>query len=77
MDSPGLYQVWGLAKTFSMRPSIVALSRNISSARTEPRERINTFIVPLLEAAPQQPVREALLVFLHFQGEDGDIVDRL
>ena len=36
---------------------------------------LNTFIVPLLEAAPQQPVREALLVFLHFQGEDGDIVD--
>jgi hypothetical protein len=36
---------------------------------------LNTFIVPLLEVAPQQPVREALLVFLHFQGEDGDIVD--
>jgi len=36
---------------------------------------LNTFIVPLLEVAPQESVREALLVFLHFQDADGNIVD--
>jgi glycogen debranching enzyme len=36
---------------------------------------LNTFIVPLLDVAPRQSVREALLVFFHFQGEDGNIVD--
>jgi putative alpha-1,2-mannosidase len=36
---------------------------------------LNTFIVPLLDVAPQQSVREALLVFFHFQGEDGNIID--
>ncbi len=36
---------------------------------------LNTFIVPLLEVAPREAVREALLVFLHFQGGDGNIVD--
>ena len=36
---------------------------------------LNTFIVPLLEAAAHEPVREALLTFLHFQGEDGNIID--
>jgi len=36
---------------------------------------LNTFIVPLLEVAPRESVREALLVFLHFQDADGNIVD--
>jgi hypothetical protein len=36
---------------------------------------LNTFIVPLLDVAPPQSVRDALLVFFHFQGEDGNIVD--
>jgi len=36
---------------------------------------LNTFIVPLLEVAPQEAVREALLTFLHFQGRDGNMVD--
>lgn len=36
---------------------------------------LNTFIIPLLEVAPHRSVREALLVFFHFQGEDGNIVD--
>lgn len=36
---------------------------------------LNTFIRPLLDVAPRRPVREALLVFFHFQGEDGNIVD--
>lgn len=36
---------------------------------------LNTFIVPLLDVAPQPMVREALLVFFHFQGEDGNIID--
>ena len=36
---------------------------------------LNTFIVPLLDVAPRKSVREALLVFFHFQGEDGNIVD--
>ena len=36
---------------------------------------LNTFIVPLLDVTPRESVREALLVFFHFQGEDGDIVD--
>ena len=36
---------------------------------------LNTFIVPLLDVAPRQSVREALLVFFHFQGDDGNIVD--
>jgi glycogen debranching enzyme len=36
---------------------------------------LNTFIVPLLDVAPPESVREALLVFFHFQGEDGNIVD--
>ncbi len=36
---------------------------------------LNTFIVPLLDVAPRQSVRDALLIFLHFQGQDGDIVD--
>ncbi len=35
----------------------------------------NTFIVPALEANPQERIRHALLVFFHFQGEDGNIVD--
>ncbi len=36
---------------------------------------LNTFIVPLLDAVPRRPVREALLTFFHFQGEDGNIID--
>ena len=36
---------------------------------------LNTFIVPLLDVVPRQPVREALLIFLHFQRQDGNIVD--
>ena len=36
---------------------------------------LNTFIIPLLDVAPHRSVREALLVFFHFQGEDGNIVD--
>jgi glycosyl hydrolase family 36 len=36
---------------------------------------LNTFIVPLLDVTPREPVREALLTFFHFQGEDGNIVD--
>ena len=36
---------------------------------------LNTFIVPLLDVAPRPSVREALLVFFHFQGEDGNIID--
>ena len=36
---------------------------------------LNTFIVPLLDVTPPESVREALLVFFHFQGEDGNIVD--
>lgn len=36
---------------------------------------LNTFIVPLLDAMPRQSVREALLIFFHFQGEDGNIID--
>ncbi|MBK1879013.1 amylo-alpha-1,6-glucosidase [Pelagicoccus mobilis] len=36
---------------------------------------LNTFIVPLLEVAPQDAVRDALLTFFHFQGQDGNIVD--
>lgn len=36
---------------------------------------LNTFIVPLLDVSPPRTVREALSVFFHFQGEDGNIVD--
>lgn len=36
---------------------------------------LNTFIVPLLDVAPRESVRDALLVFFHFQGDDGNIVD--
>jgi glycogen debranching enzyme len=36
---------------------------------------LNTFITPLLDVAPQPSVRDALLVFFHFQGEDGNIID--
>ncbi len=36
---------------------------------------LNTFIAPLLDVSPRDAVREALLVFFHFQGEDGNIVD--
>jgi len=36
---------------------------------------LNTFIVPLLDVSPQAAVREALLVFFHFQGDDGNIID--
>jgi len=36
---------------------------------------LNTFIVPLMEVALQESVREALLVFLHFQDADGNIID--
>jgi len=36
---------------------------------------LNTFIVPLLDVTPRETVREALLTFFHFQGEDGNIVD--
>lgn len=36
---------------------------------------LNTFIVPALEAAPAAEVREALLNFLHFQGDDGNLPD--
>lgn len=35
----------------------------------------NTFIVPALEANPRPRIREALLVFLHFQAEDGNVPD--
>jgi len=36
---------------------------------------LNTFIVPLLKVAPHPSVREALLIFFHFQAADGNIVD--
>ena len=36
---------------------------------------LNTFIVPALEVSPHDTLRQALLVFFHFQGEDGNIVD--
>ena len=36
---------------------------------------LNTFIWPLLDVAPRQSIRDALLVFFHFQGVDGNIVD--
>jgi hypothetical protein len=36
---------------------------------------LNTFIVPLLDVTPHERVRDALLTFFHFQGEDGGIVD--
>ncbi len=36
---------------------------------------LNTFIVPLLDEVPNQTVRESLLIFFHFQGEDGNIID--
>ena len=36
---------------------------------------LNTFIMPLLEVAPPESVREALLTFLHFQAADGNIID--
>jgi hypothetical protein len=36
---------------------------------------LNTSIVSLLDVAPREAVRESLMVFLHFQGEDGNIVD--
>ena len=36
---------------------------------------LNTFLVPALEAVPPAQVREALLDFLHFQGDDGNIPD--
>jgi dienelactone hydrolase len=36
---------------------------------------LSTFIIPMLDVVPSQSVREALLVFFHFQGEDGNVVD--
>jgi len=36
---------------------------------------LNTFIVPSLDVMPPQSVRESLLIFFHFQGEDGNMVD--
>jgi len=36
---------------------------------------LNTFIVPALDVTPQATIREALLVFFRFQGEDGNIID--
>ena len=36
---------------------------------------LNTFLIPALEAVPREQVREALLDFLHFQGDNGDIPD--
>ncbi len=36
---------------------------------------LNTFLVPVLEVTPPATIRQALLVFFHFQGEDGNIVD--
>lgn len=36
---------------------------------------LNTFLLPAMEAVPPQQVRGALLEFLHFQGEDGNIPD--
>ena len=35
----------------------------------------NTFIVPALEANPHAPIRDALLVFFHFQADDGNVPD--
>jgi hypothetical protein len=36
---------------------------------------LNTFIVPLLDETSTESVRDALLTFFYFQGEDGNIVD--
>ncbi len=36
---------------------------------------LSTFIIPMLDVVPPQSVRESLLIFLHFQGEDGNVVD--
>lgn len=36
---------------------------------------LNTFLIPALEAVPAEEVRSALLDFLHFQEDDGNIPD--
>lgn len=36
---------------------------------------LNTFIVPLLDVASRQSIRDTLLIYFHFQGADGNIVD--
>jgi len=36
---------------------------------------LNTFIVPLLDVVPKHLIRDALLVFFHLQGREGDIAD--
>lgn len=36
---------------------------------------LNTFIVPALEVASPEKIRQALMIFLYFQGDNGNIVD--
>lgn len=60
----------------SMGRDLLKSGMNAGSGYSEVWIRdLNTFIVPLLDVAPRQSVRDALLVFFHFQGRDGDIVD--
>jgi hypothetical protein len=63
-------------KVASMGHELLKSGLNAGSSYNEVWIRdLNTFIVPLLDVAPRQPVREALLTFFHFQGEDGNIID--
>jgi len=63
-------------KVVSMGHELLKSGLNAGSSYKEVWIRdLNTFIVPLLDVVPREPVREALLTFFHFQGEDGNIID--
>jgi hypothetical protein len=79
-DSPGLARrILDDSRLDEVRRMGLALLRsglNAGSGYAEVWIRdLNTFIVPALEVTPRETLREALLVFFHFQGDDGNIVD--
>lgn len=64
------------AKVRAMGLDLLRSGLNAGSGYAEVWIRdLNTFIVPALEVTPRDTIRHALLVFFHFQGPDGDIVD--
>jgi hypothetical protein len=74
--SQSILQDERLEQVLQMGRELLESGMNAGSSYSEVWIRdLNTFVVPLLEVAPHQQIRDALLTFFHFQGENGNIVD--
>lgn len=63
-------------EVYSMGLDILSTGLNAGTSYVEVWIRdFNTFIKPAMDVNPQEDIREALEIFMKFQGEDGNIID--